>query len=315
MLLAQAHIGDDTTMDVLAPLVRSWPARSRYARAIDGFAVLATVGTDVALRHLLAIEANMSGGSTNERATNYLAQAAARRGLSVTQLADRLADTHDLDAGVKLDYGSRTFIVVIDDHLTAQVVDAAGRRLARPPKPGVKDTDPEAYQRFLQLKKDLRATVAAQTTRLQRDLLTRRFRPARDLPAVVLPHPILGPVARRLLWGEYDDRHRLIRALRIAEDGTFADIHDTTATVDGDAPLGIVHPADLGADLAHWLQISTDYEMLPPFPQLHRPMVALTEAQRAATSLTGFGPVATTGSRPCCSATAGTATTTTCCSG
>jgi hypothetical protein len=124
-------------------------------------------------------------------------------------------------------------------------------------------------------------------------MLALRLRPARDLPAAVLPHPILGPIARRLLWGEYDPGKRLVRALRIAEDGSFADIHDTTATVDGDAWLGIVHPAELREDLAGWAQILTDYEVLEPFPQVHRPAVALTEAERAATSLAGFGPVPT----------------------
>ncbi len=315
VVLAQAHLGDDATMDVLAPLVRSWPARSRWARAIDGLAVLATVGTDVALRHLLAIEEGMSGGPTNDRAVAYLEQAAARRGLSTTQLADRLAITHGLDTGITLDYGPRAFTVVADEHLTAHVVDAAGRRLARPPKPGVKDTDPAAYQDFLRLKKDLRATAAAQVARLQRDMLAGRLRPARDLPEVVLPHPVLGPLARRLLWGEYAPRDlprgalrdlprgalrdlprgaprgRLLRALRIAEDGTFADLHDTTATVDGSVPLGIVHPAELDGDLSRWAQVVTDYEILPPFPQLHRPVVMLTGAQRAATSLSGFAPV------------------------
>ncbi|WP_229071024.1 hypothetical protein [Actinoplanes sp. DH11] len=146
---AQAHVGDDTTMDRLAPLVRSWPAKGRYARAADGFAVLATSGGDVALRHLLSIEEGMSGGPTNERAADYLRQAAARRGLSVAQLADRLASTHGLDAGLTLDYGSRVFRVGTDEHLTPYVVGAGGRRLARPPKPGVKDTRPEAYQWFL----------------------------------------------------------------------------------------------------------------------------------------------------------------------
>jgi len=293
VVLAQAHLGDDSTMDTLAPLVRSWPARSRYARAIDGLAVLATVATDVSLRHLLAIEEGMSGGPTNERAVSYLTQAAARRGLSVPQLADRLAITHGLDTGITLDYGPRAFTVVADDQFTAYVVDADGRRLARPPKPGVKDTNPEAYQQFLRLKKDLRATLAAQIARLERDMLAHRLRPARDLPAALLPHPILGPVTRRLLWGEYDAGRRLVRALRVAEDGSFADIHDTTASVDADAPLGIVHPAELGGELAGWAQTFVDYEILQPFPQLHRPAVALTGAERAATSLAGFGPVAT----------------------
>jgi hypothetical protein len=292
VVLAQAHVGDDSTMDKLAPLVRSWPARSRFARAIDGLAVLATVGTDTALRHLLSIEEGMAGGPTNERAVVYLTQAAARRGLSLTQLADHLAATHGLDAGVTLDYGPRSFTVVLDDHHTAYAVGVDGRRLARPPKPGVKDTRPEAYHQFLQLKKDLRATATAQIARLERDMLTRRLRPARDLPAVLLPHPILGPVARRLLWGEYDAGGRLVRALRIAEDGSFADHHDTTAIVGGDTPLGLAHPAELGDDLAGWVQTFADYELLQPFPQINRPRVVLTGAERAATSLAGFGPLA-----------------------
>ncbi|WP_433381677.1 DUF4132 domain-containing protein [Actinoplanes sp. CA-142083] len=294
VLLAQAHIGDDATMEKLAPLIRSWPPKSRYARAIDGYAVLATVGTDVALRNFLAIEDNMSGGPMNDRAIAYLTQAAARRGLTRTQLADRLAVTHGLDAGVTVDYGPRKFAVGVDDHLTAYLVDADGRRLARPPKPGVRDTNPEAYQQFLALKKQLRATAAAQIARVERDMLERRFRPARDLPDALLPHPILGPVARRLLWGEYAGG-RLVRALRIAEDGSFADLHDTTATVGGDTPLGIVHPMDLGADLEGWAHLFADYEVLQPFPQLHRPTVELTEPQRAATGLPGFGPVTTEG--------------------
>lgn len=292
VVLAQAHVGDDATMHRLAPLVRSWPARSRWARAIDGLAVLATVGTDVSLRHLLAIEENMSGGPTNDRALVYLTQAAAARGLSVPQLADRLAITQGLDTGITLDYGPRTFTVTTDDHLTPHVVDAGGRRLARAPKPGVKDTNPGAYQQFLRFTKDLRVTVAAQIARLQRDMLAHRLRPARDLATILHPHPILGPLARRLLWGEYD-AGRLVRALRIAEDGSFADLHDTTATVGAEALLGIVHPAELGGDLAGWGQIFVDYEIVQPFPQVHRPAVVLTEAERAATSLAGFGPVAT----------------------
>ncbi|MEU7876237.1 DUF4132 domain-containing protein [Dactylosporangium sp. NPDC049140] len=291
-LLAQAHLGDDATMDELAPLVRSWPRQSRYVRAIDGHAVLATVGTDVALRHLLAIESGMSGGSMNERAGVYLDQAAARRGLNRTQLADRLAVTHGLDTGITLDYGRRTFTVVADDHLALFAVGADGRRLARPPKPGVKDADPAAYQRFLQLRKDVRATAAAQVARLEREMLERRLRPARDVAAVLLPHPILGPIARRLLWGEYGPGRRLVRALRIAEDGSFADLDDVTADVDGGAELGLAHPAELGEDRDAWAHLFADYEIMQPFPQLNRPAVALGAAERAATSVPGRRPLA-----------------------
>ncbi len=123
-------------------------------------------------------------------------------------------------------------------------------------------------------------------------MLTRRVRPARDLTTVLLPHPVLGPIVRRVLWGEYD-AGRLVRALRIAEDGSLADRHDTTAAVDPGASLGILHPAELRDELAGWAQTFADYEVLQPFPQVNRPVVTLADEQRAATSLTGFGPVPT----------------------
>ncbi|MBB2946699.1 hypothetical protein FB565_006467 [Actinoplanes lutulentus] len=296
VVLAQAHVGDDATMDQLAPLVRSWPARSRWARAIDGLAVLASAGTDVALRHLLAIESGMSGGPTNDRASAYLGQAAAKRGLSVTQLADRLAVTHGLENGVTLDYGSRVFSVVVAESFGVSVRGADGRVLARPPKPGARDINPTAYPDFLRFKKDLRATVGAEIARFEREMIAHRLRPARDLASVLLPHPILGRIARRLLWGSYSagsSSGGLVRVLRIAEDGSFADVDDRAADVDDDELLGIVHPAELGSSLESWAQTFADYEILQPFPQVHRPAVTLTAAERAATSLPGFGPIPT----------------------
>src|SRR5262249_40724282 len=155
--------------------------------------------------------------------------------------------------------------VVADDHLNLQVRDAAGRLLARPPKPGARDTAPEAYTNFLALKKQLRVTAAGQIARLERDMLAHRTRPASDFPAL-LAHPILGPIARRLLWAEFPQKIRQ-RTLRIAEDGSFADRHDRTATVDGTMQLAIVHPTELGDELADWAQIFADYQIVQPFPQ------------------------------------------------
>ncbi|MEV0898937.1 DUF4132 domain-containing protein [Actinoplanes sp. NPDC049802] len=248
-------------------------------------------GSDAALRHLLAIEQRMTPGSRNDRLRVYLAQVAASRGMTVAQLADRLTPTLGLDTGITLDYGPRSFPVVTDEHLTAFAQGPTGRLLARPPKPGVKDTRPEAYPWFLQFKKDLRAVAAAQVARLERDMFARFERPGRDLPGFLLPHPVLGPITRRLLWGEYDTGGRLIRAVRVAEDGSLADVDDDTVTVDDGARLRIVHPAELGDDLPRWARVFADYEIMQPFPQVNRPAVVLTEVERAATGLPGFGPV------------------------
>jgi hypothetical protein len=266
-LLAQAWLADDETLGRLAPMIRSWPSRSRFARAIDGFAVLATVGSDTSLRLLHEIETGMSGGPTNDRATTYLRQAAAVRGLTPPELADRLAPTLGLDRGVVLDYGTRRFTVHLDETLTPYVADEAGRRLAKPPKPNARDTAGGPL-RFTAFTRESRAATVLQTARLEQDMLTGRLRTAGHLRRHLLPHPLLGPIARRLLWTAGGT------AVRIAEDGTFADVHDGTVTISDGTPVGLAHPVLLGAATAAWEATFLDYEIMQPFPQLHRPVAA-----------------------------------------
>ncbi|MFI5845970.1 DUF4132 domain-containing protein [Catenuloplanes sp. NPDC051500] len=273
-LLGQAWLADDETLGRLAPLIRSWPARSRFARAIDGFAVLATVGSDASLRLLHEIEAGMSGGPTNDRATTYLRQAAAARGLTPPELADRLAPTLGLDDGVVLDYGTRRLTAHLDATLTPYVADETGRRLTKPPRPGARDLA-SGPARFSAFRRESRAATVQQTARLEQDMLTGRWRTAGHLRRHLLPHPLLGPIGQRLLWMAGGMAGGT--ALRIAEDGTFADVYDNTVTLAEDAPVRLAHPALLGADTAIWAATFLDYEIMQPFAQLDRPLATPDE--------------------------------------
>lgn len=48
-------IGDDETVRLLSPLVLAWPGEGGHTKAVAGVAVLAAIGTDVALMHLHGI--------------------------------------------------------------------------------------------------------------------------------------------------------------------------------------------------------------------------------------------------------------------
>ncbi|HNC99239.1 MAG TPA: DUF4132 domain-containing protein, partial [Myxococcota bacterium] len=118
------------------------------------------------------------------------------------------------------------------------------------------------------------------------------------LPAVVLRNP----VAKGLLWRVQNAYLSSLKGLvpsaevhfRVAEDDSLADIRDTqipgglderhTLIVYG-APhrtVTLVHPMDLPGDaLQQWQQIFDDYNILPPFPQLHRTMDLCHPDERA----------------------------------
>jgi hypothetical protein len=95
-------------------------------------------------------------------------------------------------------------------------------------------------------------------------------------------HPLTWHVTRRLVWLSDGT------AFRVAEDRTLADVEDKALTLPGDARVSLAHPLHLAGALDAWAEVFADYEILQPFPQLGRPVYALTEEERAGRRLTRF---------------------------
>lgn len=213
--------------------------------------------------------------SVREKAARRCAALAERLGTAPETLADRRAPALGLDRAVRLDYGPRSFRVHVDERLHLSVTDAAGKTRARPPKPGVRDdaaAAAAALDRYRRLTKDLAAEAAFQSARLEDAMRTGRvWEP--DEFARLAAHPVLGSLARRLLWlGETDT---CPQGFRLAEDGSPADVDDKPFALGADARVRLAHPALLGPDLAAWTEVFADYEILQPFDQLARPALTL----------------------------------------
>ncbi|MEV0829015.1 DUF4132 domain-containing protein [Nonomuraea rubra] len=268
-------IGDDETVRRLTPLIRVWPGENAYARAVTGLDLLAGLGSDVALMHLHGIAEKVKYSGLKSRARQKLDEVAAELGLTPQELADRLVPDFGLsaDGSLTLDYGRRRFVVGFDEQLKPYVADGAGKRLKNLPKPGVNDDPklaPAAYQRFAGLKKDVRAVASDNIRRLEQAMVGRRRWNAEDFGRLLVGHPLLWHIVRRLVWGIYDSSGELTGALRVAEDRSFADVEDDPLTLPGDASVGVVHPLELGESLPAWAEVFADYEILQPFPQLGR---------------------------------------------
>ncbi|MBB4912278.1 DUF4132 domain-containing protein [Actinophytocola algeriensis] len=292
-LVALAAVGDDETVRRLSPIIRAWPGEGGHARAVTGLDVLAEIGTDVALMHLNGIAQKVKFAGLKQRAKEKIELVAANLGLTAEQLADRLVPDLGLaaDGTLVLDYGPRKFVVGFDEALRPTVSDEDGTRRKALPKPGAKDDQDlatAAYQRFAGLKKDVRTLASDQITRLERAMVSGRRWSHEDFATYFSGHPLLWHVVRRLVWGVYDTDGTLVGAFRLAEDRTLADAGDDTYTPPEGTTVGVAHPIHLGDALATWAEVFADYEILQPFPQLGRPVLALTDEERTALTLARF---------------------------
>lgn len=292
-----AVFGDDDTVLRLVPLIRSWPKENFVKRAIDGLDILAALGSNAALSALNELGLKGKPPRLRKYAASRVEAAAENLGLSAEQLADRIVPDLGLapDGSLRLDYGPRQFVVGFDEQLKPFVTDEAGKRLKALPKPGVKDDAipaQAAYQQFSALKKAARTLAAEQIGRLERAMCGRRSWSAEEFEGLLLGHPLLRHLVRRLVWTAFDaapdSGGSVVGTFRVAEDLSLADVQDEAYRLPEGAVVAIAHPLDLGDSAPAWSDVFADYELLQPFQQLGRPVFELSDAERTATVLTRF---------------------------
>ncbi|MDK0524405.1 DUF4132 domain-containing protein [Streptomyces sp. ML-6] len=291
VLHALGLLGDDDTVRRLSPLLRAWPGEGSHKRAVDGLDVLAAIGSDVALMHLHGISQRVKFKGLKARAQEKIAEVADGLGLTGEQLGDRLVPDFGLDAdgSTVIDYGTRRFTVGFDEQLRPYVKDADGTVRKALPAPGVKDDQtlaPTERKRFATLKKDVRTVASDQVRRLEQAMVTQRSWTDDEFRELFVDHPLMRHLVRRLVWtGETGGA---VTTFRVAEDSTFADAEDELLTLPEGATVRLAHPLHLGGERDTWAELFADYEILQPFPQLGRPVHALTGEEAAGHRLARF---------------------------
>ncbi|WP_339156161.1 DUF4132 domain-containing protein [Actinomadura luteofluorescens] len=288
VLTALGLFGDDETVRRFTPVIHAWPGDGGHAKAVRGLDVLIAIGGDVALMHLHDTATKVRYPGLRRKAQERVDALAEDLGLTPEQLGDRLVPDFGLDerGELFLDYGPRGFTAGFDERLRPYVVDGDGRRRAGLPKPGVRDDGelaPAAHRRFAALKKDVRTVADERLRRFERAMTAQHRWSVPDFRALIVDHPLVRHIARRLVWITEEGR-----AFRVAEDRSLADVQDDEATLAETARVGVAHPLHLSGDLEAWAELFDAYEINQPFPQLGRPTHALTEDERAGTELARF---------------------------
>jgi len=285
------HFAEDETVWTLAPQIREWPGQNQHKRAVIGLEVLGAIGTEEAMRAVQGIADRVKFKALKEEASRQISLIAAELGLTREQLADRLVPDFGLaeEAALVLDYGPRSFTVAFDEHLKPFIVDDTGKPRKALPKPGAKD-DPEvaedAYNRYAALKKELRTVAAEQVARLEAAMVNARTWNTDEFRRFFVDHALTRHLARRLVWLADIGGDRF--GFRIAEDGSFGDVEDDAVDLPEDAVIRLAHPLHLGRKVDAWAEVLADYEILQPFDQLARPVMAFTEEELKTGRLTRF---------------------------
>jgi hypothetical protein len=290
---AMGQLGDDGTADRLEPLIGPWTTERDYALVGDALTVLGMIGGDRALAALHSVVQKGRRKPVRRRAEQRFQDVAASLDLDTDELADRVVPTLGLgpEGTLRLDYGPRIFDVGFDELLRPRVTDAAGKVLQRMPRPA-KNDDQElakaAYQQFTEVKKAAQIVAVDQIKRLEKAMFTRRRWEPEGFAAHMVAHPLLCHITRRVVWGVYGSDGSTIGSFRIAEDLSYADVHDARYVIPEGAAIGVAHPVELGPAVAEWSEVFADYEILQPLDQLGRPALELTAAERAGRTLERF---------------------------
>jgi hypothetical protein len=123
-------------------------------------------------------------------------------------------------------------------------------------------------------------------------MVTMRRWPVGDFEKLLVRHPLMTNLVRRLVWGGYDAAGKLVRTFRVTEEKDYAGSDDRALSLKDVATVGIVHPLHLSEpDRTAWGQLMGEYELIAPFAQLGRPIMRLSAEEAKARDITRFADV------------------------
>jgi hypothetical protein len=265
---------DDRCVEPLAAAALAWH-KARKERAVVALQQLGRLDTVHALSRVQALATGRLLKPSVQAATeSVLAEAAARRGMALEDLADTLTPDFGLGQGLTLAVGPQTYRVQLQGDLGLRVVNDQGR--ASKSLPAVKDpalqADREAAMaRLKTLAQGVKAVVRQQAPRLQDCLMLGRSWPAPAWRRLFLEHPLLRILAQGLVW-RVESGGGPVLSLRIAEDFSLIDADSDAVVLPDTARVALWHPAQATAgEHLQWRQCLQDHGLTPLIDQMGAP--------------------------------------------
>ena len=239
-------------------------------------AALAALADPGAASQLTRLRLRVKHQSSRGTVDKALAEAGNRTGLSPDDLAEISVPTFKLNA-----YGVRRteigeYIAELRAANSSEVTllwFSEGKVCASVPAK-VRTGHAEELKRLKREAKDASTMLAAQTLRLERSYISERKWPMQAWRERIFDHPLVGTVARRLIW-QFDD------ALAIFHDGELVNVKNHPISPKESAVVSLWHPLHSAPpQVLAWRDWLAQNEITQPFKQAHREIYVLTDAER-----------------------------------
>jgi Domain of unknown function (DUF4132) len=243
---------------------------------------LSHASTDAAIAQLSRLNTRARHASIKTQVAKAFGAAAEQTGMSVADLEELAVPTCGLTRVGELRRQIGDFAVHL--RVTALLatetvwIRADGVKQAGIPAP-VKEKFRDDLRSLKQSEKEIRQLLAAQRDRLEQLLLQHKSWSLLEFRSRFLDHPLVGAVARRLIW-RFTDGSR--KASGIWHEEQFVtERHDGVDWLRDDTRVWLWHP--LHGDVAEvkaWRDWLEAHEVSQPFKQAHREIYLLTDAER-----------------------------------
>lgn len=296
VLYAASIHGGSAIADRLVRQIGEWAQNARGAIAAEAVKALVLNPAPSALLAVDSMSRKYKFKQVKAAAGEAMEYAAGQLGITREELADRIVPDLGFDENMEriFDYGERKFKVAITPALEIEVFDETGKKLKNLPAVGKKDDEEKASAaigEFKEMKKQMKAAVTSQKSRLEYALIAKREWTSEAWKALFVKNPIMYQFAIGLVWGVYENGE-LVQSFRYMEDGTFntEDEEEYELPEESGVKIALVHPIEMtDVSLSNWKQQLEDYEIKQPIEQLDRAVYRLEDAEKDMPTLERFG--------------------------
>lgn len=244
-----------------------------------GVFALGRMNSLYAVGQLARLKTRVTFKTTLKEIEKALEAAAQRQGMSKADLEELSIPTMGLERVGEADFEfgeARAELRVVNSNVTLKWFDAKGKALKNPPSSLKKDFA-EELKSLKTAVKDIEGMLAAQSIRLERLVLARKSWSFSDWRERYLDHPLVGCVARRLIW-TFSDSGNVQNGLW-TPDGT-TDSSGATLEIAPDATVTLWHPLDSSWErVLAWRAFLESKAIVQPWKQAHREIYVLTAAE------------------------------------
>jgi hypothetical protein len=215
--------------------------------------------------------------SLRSQVEGALAETARGAGVSVDELEESAVPDLGFDSDGRHTRAVGDYAAVLEvaaaDRVEIGWIAPDGKRRKSVPK-AVRESAPDELREIRATAKEARELVAGQRDRLERLLTADRTWRFADWRERYLDHPLVGTLARRLVW-------RIGSTLGAWWDGQLVDVSGARLDAADEATVALWHPIESDVETVRgWRAWIEERLVTQPFKQAHREIYLLTDAER-----------------------------------